>query len=469
MVQGQRHLKVPVVMAINDVVMNNTLLPHTEYCAEAWNGVPLTVAHPKKDGVFVSASLDDAIKAKFCVGEVKNVTIQNGKLKGFAYVNEALATKAHADLVPRLLSGKPLDVSTGFFADIKVQNGYSRGKPFAGVYTNVRPNHLALLPDEPGACSWSDGCGVRANHKVPSMNISEALGVVAEWVKTSGVLQVHQNNPDQARDASGKFASGSGSSSHPTDGKTYNVRNRSTKKTEKMTADEIEAKHGVGKDDLAWAIEEEGKAETMNDEGHDIAIREAKTPKIKTNVTASDDCDEPDADEKDKKPIANATKDDCAEPDEDDTEEGKGDKKMPPKDMKTNSGNGDTIMTKEEIEAIVTNAVAAAVTKVAAPTMTDEQSAALASAVKVNADHRNGLIEKIVANSAITKEVAEAMSTNALEQVAASVTKPAANFGGRSIPHGGLAAHSGLNDADLTKQMVDTGVVSFFINRDKAA
>jgi hypothetical protein len=63
--------------------------------------------------------------------------------------------------LPRLRGIK--EVSAGIFADEEYSPGKWNGEDFVGISKNVKPDHLALVSEGQGACSWSDGCGIRAN------------------------------------------------------------------------------------------------------------------------------------------------------------------------------------------------------------------------------------------------------------------------------------------------------------------
>ena len=161
---GSKFLVVPVVMALPDVVMNDALLPVEEYFAPAWNGVPVTVGHPDKDGEFLSANTPEGIK-DWSVGMIFNTIADDEGLRAEAWVSVGKANKIHPGLIKLLEAEKPLDVSTGFFSDAEMTGGVVNGESYEFIHRNVRPDHLALLPDDEGACSFSDGCGVRANNR----------------------------------------------------------------------------------------------------------------------------------------------------------------------------------------------------------------------------------------------------------------------------------------------------------------
>lgn len=171
---GAPHLVVPVIMAKANVVMNEALLPLSEFNPEAWDGVPVTISHPVSNGENVSATSPDQFANR--IGHIFNTHVDGVNLKAEAYINIERAEDIAPGLVQSLLDGVQIDVSTGYFADDEVKRGAVNGRMYNFVSHNISPNHLALLPDEMGACSWADGCGIRANRESdPEMKRLEAM------------------------------------------------------------------------------------------------------------------------------------------------------------------------------------------------------------------------------------------------------------------------------------------------------
>jgi hypothetical protein len=178
---GRRHMVVPVVMAISNVVMNGALYPDSEYFAPSWNGAPVTIGHPSdENGDFLSANTPAALE-KYAVGQIFNAVDNDGKLVAEAWIDVIRTNKIDPTLIKSLLAGHELDVSTGFFSNPVAQSGNSNGKDYTIVHTNVSPDHLALLPGDIGACNWDDGCGIRANKENPLMS---AIRKLASFGKT---------------------------------------------------------------------------------------------------------------------------------------------------------------------------------------------------------------------------------------------------------------------------------------------
>lgn len=183
--EGRVHLVVPVVM-LRETVVNGAFVAAVELEPEAWNGVPVTVGHPVVEGTNVSANHPQILSA-WHVGRIFNAHMMGDKLKAEAWIDVERAETVHPGLVALIESGEPLEVSTGYFSDAEEVEGTHDGKPYTHAHHNLRPDHLALLPGDVGACNWQDGCGVRANSKKgPIMSkVKDALGVIANALKIS--------------------------------------------------------------------------------------------------------------------------------------------------------------------------------------------------------------------------------------------------------------------------------------------
>jgi hypothetical protein len=166
---GREWLVAPVTMIVPGVLNGSKgpmLYPEDEVSREPdkWNGVWLTAGHPRVNGQFVSAR-HPAVLEKYGLGQVFNARFEGGKLLGEAWFDPALVRRNAAQLHDRLLNGTATELSTGLFThDEPVRNGrHTDGRPYDYVARNYRPDHLAILLGETGACSVKDGCGVLAN------------------------------------------------------------------------------------------------------------------------------------------------------------------------------------------------------------------------------------------------------------------------------------------------------------------
>ena len=164
-------------MAKANVVMNGAVLPLEEFSPEAWDGVPVTISHPVVNGEAVSATSPSQFSNR--VGHIFNTHVDGVNLKAEAYINIDRAEALAPGLVQSLLDGIKMDVSTGYFADDEQKRGTLNGRQYNYISHNVTPNHLALLPDEEGACSWADGCGVRTNQRESEMSSLKKIVQIA--------------------------------------------------------------------------------------------------------------------------------------------------------------------------------------------------------------------------------------------------------------------------------------------------
>lgn len=165
--QGRSHVVVPVVMMVEGVHSGNKgpLLHMGDDLGkfpESWNGIPVVVQHPEKDGKSISANSPDVIDNQ-TVGRVYNTRFENGRLKAEAWLDEERLGVVSPTAMKAIKAGQPLEVSIGVFTDEENSPGVWNNEEYVAIARNHRPDHLALLPGGTGACSWNDGCGIRVN------------------------------------------------------------------------------------------------------------------------------------------------------------------------------------------------------------------------------------------------------------------------------------------------------------------
>lgn len=159
---GREYLVVPAV-AIRAGVLNGYYAPAEEIAAyvDAWNGRPFTLRHPEDGTGYISANSPTVLQ-KSGLGFLFNSRMDGDRLHCELWVDVAKAQALGGDalaVLQRFEAGEPTEVSTGYFCDIEETAGVLDGKPYAGIQRNIRPDHIAALPGEVGACSWRDGCG----------------------------------------------------------------------------------------------------------------------------------------------------------------------------------------------------------------------------------------------------------------------------------------------------------------------
>jgi hypothetical protein len=129
----------------------------------AWNGRPITLGHPQRDGSFVSAGSPDVWQTER-IGTVFNARRDDDRLRCEAWLDVELVERAGAkakNLLAAAEAGDEVEVSVAAFVDEFPKVGSHNGREYHSVQQNFQPDHIALLSDVKGACSWEDGCGVR--------------------------------------------------------------------------------------------------------------------------------------------------------------------------------------------------------------------------------------------------------------------------------------------------------------------
>lgn len=197
--QGEKHLVVPVVMMVEGVHNGShgaLYHPGSELgkIPDAWNGIPVVVHHPEENGYYVSANSPNLIDEKV-IGRIYNAKFENGKLKAEAWINENKASQVAPEILQMLRDRKIVDVSVGVFTDDEMVSGNWNGENYVGIARNHRPDHLAILPDEKGACSIEDGGGLGLYSQKESATIYFDEGVYMARIRFSGTESTEWTAP----------------------------------------------------------------------------------------------------------------------------------------------------------------------------------------------------------------------------------------------------------------------------------
>lgn len=136
----------------------------------AWDGKPVTVNHPAA-GAYVPGQTPT-------IGTIKN-TRYDGKLRAEVWLDAAALVYHAEELYHALENGGTVEVSTGVYTTNDPTPGTDPGgTTYAAVAREYRPDHLAILTDQPGACSVAAGCGLPVANTTPKeepMNHDEDL------------------------------------------------------------------------------------------------------------------------------------------------------------------------------------------------------------------------------------------------------------------------------------------------------
>lgn len=169
--EGRTHLVVPCVM-ITEGVHNGNHGPglyresETEPTVLDWNGMPVVLGHPAKQSARSAKVLN-----KTGLGTVLNTEWDHRKrLTCEVWLDVKRTNAVDARIIRAIENKKKLEVSTGLFLNRFRKKGFFRGEKYQWIARNQKPDHLAILPDEIGACSVKKGCGLLANSRKITKN-----------------------------------------------------------------------------------------------------------------------------------------------------------------------------------------------------------------------------------------------------------------------------------------------------------
>lgn len=130
-----------------------------------WNNVPLTLGHPTDPITNMPVSAKEpGVVERVGLGHIAKDRIENGWRKGEAWFDAELTKNRAPDVYLALMQNKPIELSTGLYTDNEPVAGVTNeGQPYDYIARNYTPDHLAVLPNQTGACSVNDGCGINVN------------------------------------------------------------------------------------------------------------------------------------------------------------------------------------------------------------------------------------------------------------------------------------------------------------------
>jgi len=178
---GREYLVAPACLIVPGVLQGSKgslYYPPDELAknVKAWNGKPLTLYHPIDPATGEHVSADSpGIISRQGIGVLRNVHA-NGRLTGetwFDIEKTANADKRFGtDVLRRLQTNTPVELSTGLYTEnTPAPKGASyNGRAYDFVARDYKPDHLAILPTQTGACSINDGCGVLVNKGTSNFN-----------------------------------------------------------------------------------------------------------------------------------------------------------------------------------------------------------------------------------------------------------------------------------------------------------
>lgn len=181
---GKEWLVVPIVALmegvihpINAATAEYVPLDPLKRAAQTWNGRPIVIGHPLRNGRQCSANHPDIVE-QVGIGRVYNSRIEGTKLLQEGWFDIEKTGKLHPELLANLRANKVVEVSVGAYVTAESKEGTFNGKPYKAVWLETMGDHLAVLPGGRGACSAEMGCGAcRAAEENP-MHFVAAEGMM---------------------------------------------------------------------------------------------------------------------------------------------------------------------------------------------------------------------------------------------------------------------------------------------------
>lgn len=130
----------------------------------AWDFMPITVYHPMIGNRHVSARTP-AIWDKQGVGNLYNTRFKK-TLNCEGWYDAERTERVDNRVYQALVKNEPMELSTGLFTyneRVAANSRWLDGREYVGIARNHQPDHVASLPDQKGACSLKDGCGINVN------------------------------------------------------------------------------------------------------------------------------------------------------------------------------------------------------------------------------------------------------------------------------------------------------------------
>jgi hypothetical protein len=165
---GKEWLVAPATILVEGVLNGSDgplFYPNEEIAKDyfAWNGMPIVVYHPTEPVTNKPISArSPKVLDKQGIGYVFEAN-HNDKLTVEAWFDIEATRRVDGRILSSLETGQPIELSTGLFTTNEPTKGIHNGIEYVAIARNYRPDHLAVLPDQKGACSLKDGCGVLVN------------------------------------------------------------------------------------------------------------------------------------------------------------------------------------------------------------------------------------------------------------------------------------------------------------------
>lgn len=161
--------------------------------ASSWDGIPLTAYHPVSNDGRPCSARESGVAERQHIGEVRD-SAYKGKLVHKGWFDAEMTRRKEPRIYHNLSHGIPIETSTGLHLQ-KVpapQGSLHNGRPYNWTAKAFVPDHLAVLPDQVGACGLNDGCGVLVNVLVTNRHTGKPS--ISSLVESSGMQVLRENH-----------------------------------------------------------------------------------------------------------------------------------------------------------------------------------------------------------------------------------------------------------------------------------
>lgn len=199
--QGKEYLVVPAVMMVEGV--HNGSQGSIYYSEEflnkfpgVWNHKPAVVYHPTMNGKHVSACSREVLETS-AVGILMNTKYEDSKLKTEVWLDKKKTELVDNRITEAIENNEVMEVSTGLYMEVNKEEGTWNNETYTAIAVNYYPDHLAILPDQIGACSVEDGAGLLRNQENEEKDTNIFAKLVSKISNLFGTNEMSQRDTQE--------------------------------------------------------------------------------------------------------------------------------------------------------------------------------------------------------------------------------------------------------------------------------
>ncbi len=195
---GKNYLVAPAIMIVEGVLNGSQgplLYPAEELkkSVPLWNMKPAVLYHPERNGEGISACSPEVLNTRG-LGMMMNTRMDGNQLKTEVWLDMDQVKKVDERVLEAVENNEVMELSTGLLTDNEMTEGEWEGVHYDAIARNYRPDHLAILPDQKGACSIDDGAGfLRLNKAGDALTLllNDMEANEKEWIKQNQDSLIH--------------------------------------------------------------------------------------------------------------------------------------------------------------------------------------------------------------------------------------------------------------------------------------